>query len=238
MLKQERALRVRGTVQFMFNFESNLKYKAVIFDFDYTLADSSKGVYESVLYALNKMGYSCPEYDKVCKTIGLHLSQTFAVLTDNENDDDAVEFRGYFKEIADQVMAEKTIVFNEVRPAFEYFALKRIKCAIVSTKFRYRIKDILDRDGFTNFVDVIIGGEDVVKPKPDPEGLQKAISCLGLRKEDCLFIGDSLVDAKTAKNAQVGFIAVLTGTTERTEFEEYDPLYIIEKLDEMKGIFG
>ena len=218
--------------------KAEIEVKAVIFDFDYTLADSSKGVYESVLYALNKMGYSCPEYEKVCKTIGLHLSQTFAVLTGNENDEDAVEFRSYFKERADQVMAEKTIVFNEVRPAFEYFALNGIKCAIVSTKFRYRIKDILDRDELTNFVDVIIGGEDVKKPKPDPEGLQEAISCLGLKKEDCLFIGDSLVDAKTAKNAQVGFIAVLTGTTERTEFEEYNPLYVIEKLDEMKRIFG
>ena len=89
--------------------KNNLKYKAVIFDFDYTLADSSRGVYESVYYALNKMGYSCPGYEEVCKTIGLHLSQTFAVLTGNENNDDATKFRDYFKERADQVMAEKQL---------------------------------------------------------------------------------------------------------------------------------
>jgi sodium/proline symporter len=39
------------------------------------------------------------------------------VLTVNENNNDADKFRNYFKERADQVMAEKTIIFNEVRPA-------------------------------------------------------------------------------------------------------------------------
>lgn len=230
-------MRGQNVSNVMFNFKDNLKYKAVIFDFDYTLADSSRGVYESVCHALNKMGYSCPEYEEVCKTIGLHLSRTFAVLTGNENDEDAVRFMAYFKEKADQIMSEKTIVFDEVEPAFEYFASKGIKRAIVSTKFRYRIKDVLDRNGLAHLVDVIIGGEDVKKPKPDPEGLEKAIAYLGLSKEDCLFVGDSLVDAGTAKNAQVDFIATLTGTTARTEFEEYEPLYIIKNLSEMKKIF-
>jgi len=34
-----------------------IKYKAVFFDFDYTLADSSKAVIECINYALQKMGY-------------------------------------------------------------------------------------------------------------------------------------------------------------------------------------
>lgn len=114
----------------------------------------------------------------------------------------------------------------------------RIKCAIVSIKFRYRIEDIVERDGLAQFIEVIIGGDDVKKPKPDPEGLEKAIMCLGLKKEDCLFVGDILVDAKTAKNAQVDFIATLTGTTAKKEFVEYGPLYTIENLGEMIGFFG
>ena len=33
-------------------------YKAVIFDFDYTLADSSQGVYQCIHYALERLGFS------------------------------------------------------------------------------------------------------------------------------------------------------------------------------------
>ena len=211
-------------------------YLAVIFDFDYTLADSSEGVYECVSYALKEMGYDCPGYEKICRTIGLPLSEIFAVLTNNSLTSDAEIFRKLFKERADQIMVDGTIIFNEVRPLFEYLAFKGIKCGIVSTKYRYRIKNVLDRDGLGNCVDIIVGGEDVANFKPDPEGLLKAIECLNLRKEDCLFIGDSLVDAETAKNAEVDFVAVLTGTTKGVEFEEYNPLFIISRLDEMKGI--
>lgn len=211
-------------------------YKAVIFDFDYTLADSSKGVCECVSYSLKEMGYDCPGHEKICRTIGLPLNKVFAGLTDNSQPADAEMFRKLFKERADQVMVDGTIIFNEVRPLFEYLTLSGIKCGIVSTKYRYRIKDVLDRDGLGNYVDIIIGGEDVANFKPDPEGLIKAIACLNLRKEDCLFVGDSLVDAETAKNAGVDFAAVLTGTTEREEFGVYDPLNIIKRLDKLKGI--
>jgi len=61
------------------------------------------------------------------------------------------------------------------------------------------------------YFDVIVGGEDVAAHKPDPEGLLKAISMVGCQKEEVLFVGDSTVDARTAKNAGVDFVAVLTG---------------------------
>jgi phosphoglycolate phosphatase len=218
------------------SFNNSNNYKAVLFDFDYTLADSSKGVCESVSYALSEMGYACPSFEKICRTIGLPLVEIFTVFTGNSEPNDAERFRKLFKEKADQVMKDGTVIFNEVEPLFEYFKLNGIKCGIVSTKNRSRIKDVLDRDCLNNSVDIIVGGEDVAAFKPDPEGLLMAIDNLNFKKADCLFVGDSLVDAKTAKNAGVDFIAVLTGTTESEEFGEYNPLHIIKRLDKLKDI--
>jgi len=51
--------------------------KAVIFDFDYTLADSSKGIIECINYALRELGLNSVTTDAACETIGLSLGDTF-----------------------------------------------------------------------------------------------------------------------------------------------------------------
>ena len=54
---------------------------AVIFDFDYTLADSSDGVVECVNYALDALSFTPQPRDDIYRTIGLSLPHTFEALT-------------------------------------------------------------------------------------------------------------------------------------------------------------
>lgn len=58
-----------------------------------------------------------------------------------------------------------------------------------------------------------MGGRDVKRNKPDPEGLHLAMTKLGLKPEQVLFCGDTVIDAQAAKSAGVDFCAVLNGTT-------------------------
>jgi len=53
---------------------------AVIFDFDYTLADSSQGTTECVNFALRTLNLPIASYEMVCKTIGLSLPETQLLL--------------------------------------------------------------------------------------------------------------------------------------------------------------
>jgi len=78
-----------------------IKYKAVFFDFDYTLADSSKAVIECINYALQKMGYPESSPESICRTIGLTLAEAFKILSGDTSDSNADLFRQYFKERAD-----------------------------------------------------------------------------------------------------------------------------------------
>lgn len=59
---------------------------------------------------------------------------------------------------------------------------------------------------------------DVKIEKPNPEGLLFAIQHLKVKHMEILYVGDSLVDVKTAENAKVKFAGVLTGTTTRDDF--------------------
>lgn len=202
------------------------KMRAIIFDFDYTLGDSTKGIVQSVNYALGKLGYANQSVAEIKKTIGLSLKETFRALTSNENQDEAEKFAVFFKEKADVVMTANTEIYPKVKDILQNLKVKGYKTAIVTTKYHHRIDGILKKFNATHLIDLIVGSDDVKVEKPNPEGLLFAIEHLGVKKEEVLYVGDSLVDAKTADNAGVDFAAVLTGTTKREEFATYCPVFV------------
>ena len=206
-------------------------YQAIIFDFDYTLGDSTMGIVESVNYALDRLGYKTENIDNIKKTIGLSLKETFKALTGSMDDSYATDFAAYFKEKADMVMVENTCLYEHTLSLLSKLRDAGIKTAIVTTKFHYRIDAILSRFNANHLIDIIVGGEDVSHAKPDPEGLCLAIHKLEVSPANVLYVGDSMVDAKTALNAGVDFAAVLTGTTTGEEFEVMPHVMIHEKLD-------
>ena len=68
------------------------------------------------------------------------------------------------------------------------------------------------------YFDVLIGREDVTEPKPNPEGVLKAVKELRHRSGIAtFFIGDSCVDMMAAEEAEIAGIGVLTGYTSKDE---------------------
>lgn len=91
------------------------KYKLAIFDFDYTLADSSKGVELCINYGLEKLGYE-PVLPELChRMIGLPLMVILEKLTGETDTSAAAEFARLFKVRADEVMSENTKIYKEVQ---------------------------------------------------------------------------------------------------------------------------
>ena len=105
---------------------------------------------------------------------------------------------------------------------------------ILSTKFRYRISEILKRYDLTEQFSAIVGGEDVQKSKPDPEGLQLLLEQIAMEPDQAILIGDSITDAKTAFRGRVDFIAVLTGNNSADEFSAYSPTAVLESVTEFE----
>lgn len=205
--------------------------KAIIFD--YTLGDSTNGIALSINYALEELGYAIPDITDIKKTIGLSLTETYFTLASNDNLDEAERFIKLFKEKADSVMVANTELYVGVKEVLQKLKSKGYKIAIVTTKFHYRIEQILSKFDANELIDIIVGAEDVKIEKPNPEGLLWAIEHLEAMNEEVLYVGDSLVDAKTAENAKVEFVAVLTGTTTKDDFRSYNSAYIGENISDV-----
>jgi phosphoglycolate phosphatase len=209
------------------------RFKAIVFDFDYTLADSSNGVVECIDFALRAMGLQPVPGEVACRTIGLSLPDTFAALVGQEYVGRADEFVHLFVQRADEVMADLTVLFEPVPETIEGLRGRGVPLGIVSTKFRYRIETILRRENLFDAFDVIIGGEDVSAHKPNPVALLAAVERLGSTPTSTVYVGDSVTDAETAKRAGVPFVAILSGTTTEAAFRDYPTCRVLRGLSEL-----
>lgn len=207
--------------------------RAVIFDFDYTLADSSAGAVECINYALGKMGLAQVTAEAACRTIGLSLHETFLTLGEHHEEQRRDEFHRLFLQRAGEVMSSLTTVYEHVPSTVAALRKRNLKLGIVSTKYRARIDEILARETLRQEFEVVIGGEDVSEHKPHPEGLLRAIESLRCSPESIVYVGDSVVDAELAKRAGVPFIAVLSGVTPKEHFNSYELVAVLESLSDI-----
>lgn len=194
--------------------------RAVLFDFDYTLADSERGIIECVRFALAGLGLPAASPDAIRATIGLSLEDMLLRLA-ARNGGCAPEFRRLFISRADQVMVDSTVVYPWVPRTARILRNAGITLGIVSTKRKRRIEEVLTRDGLGDLFAVVVGSDTVPRPKPAPDGLLLALEQLGVVAHDALFVGDSVTDAEAAQRAAVQFAAVLSGATPRDAFSGY-----------------
>ena len=210
-----------------------IKYSTVIFDFDYTLADATSGIVSSFNYAFSKLDIPCFDRESIKRTVGLPLDKAFIQLTNNENEVLIDRFLSLFREKANEVMSRETMLYADTVNTLERLKQNGLNTGIVTTKYHFRIVETLNLHGVLDLIDIIVGGEDVKVPKPSPEGLLLAIDSLNEQLDNVLYIGDNLIDAKTALAANVDFAAVTTGTTTETEFLQYPYVKIVKSLSEL-----
>jgi phosphoglycolate phosphatase len=165
--------------------------KNLLFDFDYTLGESTSGVIECVQYALGKLDLPPVSPANVRASIGLSLKQTFHTLARNSSESQSNEFTRLFIERGDEIMVSRTNLFPDTKRVLAILAQRQFKVAIVSTKLRRRIEAVFMRDGCRDNVEVIIGAEDVCEQKPSAEGANEAMQRMARRAEQCIFVGDS-----------------------------------------------
>jgi phosphoglycolate phosphatase len=204
--------------------------RTVIFDFDYTLADSSVGIIDCIQTAQLGMELPGSSEDAIRRTIGLSVPEILSTLNGSEQSHRVDEFRKRFQSRADEVMADNTFVYEGVPGVFQNLADRGIRNAIASTKFRYRIEGILQREGLAPLVHTVVGAEDVAEHKPDPACLQLALTQTKADATQALYVGDSLADAEAAQRAAIDFVAVLTGTTTATDFAAFASVAILEDV--------
>jgi len=213
-------------------------YRAVCFDFDYTLGDSTDSIVAGFQYGLTQMGWPAPDREAVRATIGYLLEDAYTMLTGDADPGRRTQFRPLFLSVAMERQRRETVLFPGAPELLKGLRASGIKAAIVSTKRGDTIRCIMERHQLLDQLELVVGSEDVARPKPDPQGLLLSMDRMGVRPEELLFCGDTVLDAGAAQNAGCDFCAVLNGTTSAEEFGTFTPVHIAPDLPDLARWLG
>ena len=214
------------------------RYRAICFDFDYTLGDSTDSIVAGFQYGFSQLGQPIPDRETVRGTIGYLLEDAYTLLTGDEDGGHKAQFRAYFLEVAKPRQREETTLFPGAAELLRGLRQRGVRLGIVSTKTGETIQYIMERYGLGDTLDFIIGSYDVTHHKPHPEGILKALARMEVPPEDFLYCGDTVLDAQAAQRAGVDFAAVLNGTTPAEDFSSWPCVYLAEDLPDLARALG
>lgn len=116
------------------------------------------------------------------------MKDIFTVLTGKEDENEAQAFSKCFKEKADMVRVDNTRIYPGVFESLQLLKMRGYNIGIVTTKYHYRIEQILEKHNATKLIDLIVGAEDVKIEKLNPQGLLWVVDKLCLDKKQVLYV--------------------------------------------------
>jgi len=212
-----------------------VKFDAVIFDLDGTLADTIP----LTIYALKKavLELSGKEYgdDEILNEFGPVDTEIIKKLLDYKQDDIAPDV--YIKHFEES--------FNDfVKPIegigtlLESIKSNGIKLGLFTGRSRRATEIVLKKLSFREMFDILLTGDDTTKPKPDPEGIEKALELLSADKESSLYVGDFDVDILASRAAGVKSALALWASSSDDRLNELKPDYSLKTPQELIDIIS
>jgi len=211
-------------------------YTHYFFDFDYTLADSSEGIIRCFHLALEEAGYPQVADEVITPTIGIPMLDAVSRITGVTDETEKLRFLRIYQSYADLYMTPGTHFYPDTVQTLQELKRRGARIAIISSKTGHRILQKFTTTGTEGLIDLIIGSHDVKELKPNPEGVYKALAHFNAPKEAALYIGDSVTDAQTARNAGLDFAGIASGVTPREELEKFPHVLVADKLGNILGL--
>jgi phosphoglycolate phosphatase len=188
--------------------KSTQKDRAILFDLDGTLIDSTEAILESFEKAYGHFGKARPEEEIITEQIGHPLDGMFLSMGVAVEEVDAyvTAYKAHYRTIS----REKTTLLPGAMEAVEQ-ASTIARLGVVTTKTAKYSIELLEHLGLMHYFEVMIGREDVIHPKPHPEPIEKALSQLKIDRSKSWMIGDTCMDMHAARAAGIGGLAVSSG---------------------------
>ena len=211
-----------------------LRVKALLFDLDGTLVDSTRAYEAAGKAGFTAIGLSHSSIKtalEVAKQLeqGLTIDSAFAKL---RLDHASLErfLSAYLNAYYSNVLL-KSKSFPNVKETLQTLS-QRFPLALITLRYvlRDQVIEELKRLGLKKYFRAVVTALDVEKPKPFPDALLMAAEKLGVPINKCVIVGDSIADIQAGKSAGAKTVAVLSGLFSRKELEKEKPDLIIKDI--------
>ncbi|BFK62535.1 HAD family hydrolase [Dorea longicatena] len=210
--------------------------KACIFDLDGTLTNTLESMTYSVNLTLEEMGLSKITKDQCRLFVGngarvlMEKSLKAAGDTDASRIEEGMEIYG---RIFDQNCTYHVTPYEGIPEMLKALKDKGIHLAVLSNKPDRQTVKVVKAIFGEELFDYAQGQKEGIRRKPEPDGVWYLMEQMHVSKEECLYIGDSEVDAATGRNAGLKTIGVLWGFRDRKTLETAGADDLIDRPDEL-----
>lgn len=209
---------------------------SIIFDLDGTLIDTKPGIVKTYAMLFEKYGdINQFNEDLQDEVIGPSLQTMFPKLFPNQDTEALIaEYREYNQKIFE----EENRLMDDA-----YYVLKLLKeqgfhVGVVSSKSHQTVYNNLAIYDLNQFVEDIIGRDDVSQEKPSPEGLNKILSKNRWYRDEAMYVGDSVGDIEAGKAANLYTVACLFNEKRVEKMLATKPNASIKNLKELISIIN
>lgn len=191
-------------------------FDVVAFDLDGTLADTAIDLAAALNHALGVLGRPPIDPNKVRYLVG-HGARALLRrgLGETGEADEALVERGYpaFVHFYSDHICVATRPYPGAEAALDALREDGVRLALVTNKPEALTPRLIEALGWGERFDAIVCGDTLPVRKPDPAPLHQAIALAG--GGSAAFVGDSIIDADTARAARLPFVAVSFGFSDR-----------------------
>jgi 2-phosphoglycolate phosphatase len=208
--------------------------RAVLFDFDGTLADSFAAIAASANHVRHSFGLPEMTVAEVRKYVGYGLRNLMEELCAGFDPDEAVR---RYREHHPTVMVSGTKLFPGVADTLHELHNRGVKLGVCSNKAVQFTKALVRDLGLGELMTGVFGPEDAGgKPKPDPTMLLEACSRLDVPPAETVYVGDMIVDVQAGKAAGIRVWLVHAGMAGHEDPTAAGPDRVLNEFTELKGL--
>ncbi|WP_296013000.1 HAD-IA family hydrolase [uncultured Treponema sp.] len=187
--------------------------KAVIFDLDGTLLNTLDDLADSCNETLHQMNFPLRSIDEVRQFVGNGIAKLMELaIPDGKKNPEYEKSVLLMKENYAKNWQNKTRPYDGILDLISTLNEMKIKTGIVSNKPDAQVKELAEYY-FSSSIkrETAVGDFEGRNRKPSPDSVLEVMRILEVNRDETIYVGDSDVDIKTAKNAGIPCISVTWG---------------------------
>lgn len=210
-------------------------YRLAIFDLDGTLLNSIGDLMSACNVALAHFNYPTHEEQAYKQFVGNGIYKLVerAIPIEDREETRVEEVKAIFDKYYKDHSLDETRPYEGIIELLTALKEGGIPCCVLTNKAQAYAKELVSHF-FGDLIDQVIGQREGIPTKPDPIGIIQLLASYNVAPGECIYVGDSDVDMKTAENAGVDAIGVLWGFREEKELKEAGATYLAKDPQMLK----
>ena len=212
-------------------------YRNIRFDLDGTVTDSGRAIMGSVEAALSRFGYYNQPVEKLRTFIGPSLFDSFS-REYQMNEEDATLAVKYYREDYEKGRMYEVDIYEGIPELLKELRERGFQIFLVTSKPKHFSARIVEHIGLLPYFEDVIA-PDLTDHSSDKKRLiDKAVEKYGLKREECLMIGDTKYDISGANDAGVDSVGVTFGYGKKEDLTGAGATYLADSAAEIPKVAG